>query len=70
MSFYYLGAALDRSGDCRPALAAFERFLAVADAQKFQSEILSVQIRAGALKRHIEAGDCGEKRSNKEDRSR
>jgi tetratricopeptide (TPR) repeat protein len=71
MTLYYLGAAFDRAGDCRPALAAFERFLAAADAQKLQNEIMSVQIRVGALKRHIEAGDCDrEKKKNKEGRRR
>jgi tetratricopeptide (TPR) repeat protein len=70
MAFYYLGAALDRAGDCRAALAAFDKFLGVAaDSQKFQNEILSVQVRVGALKKHIDAGDC-DKKSEKGGRGR
>jgi tetratricopeptide (TPR) repeat protein len=58
MTQYYLGASLEREGECHEALAAFERFLSLADPQKLKNEIANVTFHVPALKRQIENGSC------------
>lgn len=53
---FYLGASLDRSGNCREALAAFERFLGLADATADRARIDEVNLRVPGLKRQMERG--------------
>ena len=55
---FYLGASLDRTGDCRAALAAFEKFLALADPKADRDRIEELNLRIPGLKRQIERG-CG-----------
>lgn len=57
---FYLAASLDRTGDCTAALAAFERFLALADPTSDRVRIDEVNLRLPGLKRQIEKG-CGRK---------
>ncbi len=53
---FYLGASLDRTGDCRAALSAFERFLSIADPSADRSRIDEVNLRLPGLKRQVERG--------------
>ncbi len=55
---FYLGASLDRIGSCHEALAAFERFLSLADSTADRARIDEVNLRIPGLKRQIDRG-CG-----------
>lgn len=55
---FFLGASLDRVGDCHGAVAAFRRFLATADATRDKSRIEEVNLRLPAIEREIERGGC------------
>jgi tetratricopeptide (TPR) repeat protein len=55
---FYLGASLDRIGSCLEALAAFERFLSLADSTADRARIDEVNLRIPGLKRQIDRG-CG-----------
>lgn len=55
---FYLGASLDRIGSCTEALAAFERFLSLADSTADRARIDEVNLRIPGLKRQIDRG-CG-----------
>ena len=53
---FYLGASLDRTGDCRAALTAFERFLSLADPSTDRSRIDEVNLRLPGLRRQVDRG--------------
>lgn len=55
---YFLGASLDRIGDCQGALTAFERFLSHADAQRDKPKIDEVNLVLPRIKRQLEKGEC------------
>jgi predicted Zn-dependent protease len=58
---FFLGASLDRIGDCAGALAAFERFLAKADPQRDKGRIDEVNLVVPRLRRQVDKGDCVKK---------
>lgn len=58
---FFLGASLDRIGDCAGALAAFERFLAKADAERDKGRVDEVNLVVPRLRRQIDKGDCAKK---------
>lgn len=53
---FYLGASLDRTGECSKAIAAFERFLQLADASADGARIGEVNLRLPGLRRQAELG--------------
>ncbi len=55
---FFLGACLDRIGDCKGALEAFERFLALANPVSDKLKIDEVNLRAPAIRRQMDRGDC------------
>jgi protein O-GlcNAc transferase len=59
---FFLGASLDRIGDCEGALAAFRRFLSSADPAADKTRIEDVSLRVPAIERQIDRGDCKKKK--------
>src|SRR5207237_944221 len=56
--YYFLGASLDHLRRCRDALAAYEKFLSLADPKTQKTEVDDVSFRIPSLKRQIERGEC------------
>ena len=64
--FFLLGSSLDRAGDCRGALAAFERFLTLADPATMKRNVDDVSLRAPQIRREIASGKCGKTPKDKD----
>lgn len=59
---FFLGASLDRVGDCRGAIDAFRRFLAAADPVRDKRKIEDVNLRLPAIERQVERDGCRKKK--------
>ncbi|MGB7923803.1 MAG: tetratricopeptide repeat protein [Pyrinomonadaceae bacterium] len=63
-TYFFIATAHDNLGEYDEALAAYEGFLARADAQKDQTEIEKVNLRLPSLRNQIKRGDGKKKRVN------
>ncbi|HEX8920645.1 MAG TPA: hypothetical protein VF766_04165, partial [Pyrinomonadaceae bacterium] len=64
VAYYFIATAHDFLGEYREALAAYETFLARADASKNQLEIDKVNLRLPLLRNQVKRGE-GAKKSRK-----
>jgi tetratricopeptide (TPR) repeat protein len=67
---FYLGASLDRIGDCRGAIDAFRRFLSAADPVADKTRIDDVNIRLPAIERQLESDGCKKLEKGQVDKKR
>lgn len=65
-TYFFIATAHDSLGEYDEALAAYQEFLARADAQKDQSEIEKVNLRLPGLRAQIKRGEGKKKRVNSE----
>jgi tetratricopeptide (TPR) repeat protein len=65
-AYFFIATAHDNLGEYDEALAAYEEFLARADAQKNQTEIEKVNLRLPGLRNQIKRGEGKKKRVNSE----
>ena len=57
-SYYFLGIAFDKLGDCPQALRAYQEFVRRADAAKNKLEIDSANLRLSQINRLVKEGKC------------
>ncbi|HKP12524.1 MAG TPA: hypothetical protein VJZ91_10455, partial [Blastocatellia bacterium] len=57
-SYYFLGIAFDKLGDCPQAQRAYTEFVRRADAAKNKLEIDSANLRLGQMARLVKEGKC------------
>jgi hypothetical protein len=62
VAYYFIATAHDYLGEYPQALAAYEKFLAAADAGTNQLEIDKVKLRLPSLRRQIELGEGKKKK--------